>query len=92
MSRRLVLMGIPLALCACSSAVTPEKMSQVKPGMSPDQVQAILGRPVSIEQSETDDQTISGEVDHYPASNGDGRVVFVNHTVFRAEIVPGNKS
>jgi len=92
MTPRFALMGTALALSACSSAVTPEKMSQVKPGMTPDQVQALLGRPSSIEQAEPVDQTISGEVDHYPASNGEGRVVIVNHTVFQAEFVPGAKS
>jgi SmpA / OmlA family len=89
---RLALAGIPLALCACSSGPTAEKMAQIKPGMTPEQVQAILGRPASIEQSETADQTISGEVDHYPASNGEGRVVIVNHTVFQAQFVPATKS
>lgn len=92
MMQRYALMGTALALSACSSAVTPEKISQVKPGMTSDQVQALLGRPASIEQSQTDDQTISGEVDHYPASGGEGRVVIVNHTVFHAEFVPGAKS
>ena len=87
MTPRLALMGTALALSACSSAVTPEKISQVKPGMTPDQAQAILGRPASVEQSETEDQTISGEVDHYPASSGDDRVIFVNHTVFKVESV-----
>lgn len=92
MTPRFALMGTALALSACSSAVTPEKMGQVKPGMTPDQAQALLGRPASIEQSETEDQTISGEVDHYPTPNGEGRVVIVNHTVFHAEFVPGGKS
>jgi len=92
MMQRYALIGTALALSACSAAVTPEKIGQVKPGMTPDQVQALLGRPASIEQSQTDDQTISGEVDHYPASGGEGRVVIVNHTVFHAEFVPGAKS
>jgi len=92
MMQRCALMGIALALCACSSAVTPEKIAQVKPGMTTDQVQALLGSPSSIEQSQTDDQTVSGEVDHYPGRGGEGRVVIVNHTVFHAEFVPGAKS
>ena len=92
MTRSLAVAGTALALSACSSAVTPDKMGQVKPGMTPDQVQTLLGHPASIEQSETDDKTINGEVDHYPAANGEGRVVFVNHTVFHAEFVPGAKS
>jgi len=92
MTPRLALIGIPLALSACSSALAPDKIAQVKPGMTPDQVQALLGRPASIEQSQTDDGTISGEVDHYPARGGEGRVVIVNHTVFHAEFVPGAHS
>jgi len=87
---RLALMGTALALSACS-AVTPEKIAQVKPGMTPDQAQALLGRPASIEQAESEDTTISGEVDHYPAANGEGRVVIINHTVFQAEFLPGAK-
>ena len=81
-----------VALTACSSAVTPDKMAQVKPGMSSDQVELLLGRPATIDQSQSADQTISGEVDHYPAPNGEGRVTYVNHVVFKAEFVPGAKS
>ena len=91
MISRLPLLGIAFALAACSSSVTPDKMALIKPAMSTGQVEAILGRPASIEQSETADQTLSGEVDHYPASNGEGRVIFVNHAVFKAEFVPGVK-
>ncbi len=80
------------ALAACSSAVTPDKMAQIKPAMNTDQVEVILGRPATIDQSETADQTISGEVYHYPTSKGEGRVVFVNHAVFKAEFVSGAKS
>ena len=80
------------ALTACSSAVTHDKMALVKPGMSSDQVELLLGRPATIDQSQSADQTISGEVDHYPAPDGEGRVVFINHAVFKAEFVPGAKS
>jgi SmpA / OmlA family len=86
------LLGSALALAACTSSVTPDKMSQIKPAMSQDQVQAILGRPARIDQSETADQTLNGEVDHYPAPNGEGRVIFLNHAVFKAEFVSGAKS
>ena len=86
------LLGSVFALAACSSAVTPDKMSLIRPAMSQDQVEAILGHPATIDQSETADQTLSGEVDHYPAPNGEGRVIFVNHVVFKAEFVPGAKS
>jgi hypothetical protein len=80
-----------LALTACSG-VTPDKMNQVKPGMTSAQVRALLGQPASIEQSATSDQTLTGEVDHYPASHGEGRVLFINNAVFKAEFVPGSKS
>ena len=81
-----------VALTACSSAVTPGKMGQVKPGMTSGQVEALLGRPATIDQSETADQTVTGEVDHYPGSGGEGRVVYVNSTVFKAAFVSGAKS
>jgi hypothetical protein len=88
MISRVVLVGTGVALSACSSAVTPGKMAEIKPGMKPEQVEAILGRPATIDQSETSDQTMSGEVDHYPAPNGEGRVVIVNHVVFKSEFEP----
>jgi hypothetical protein len=91
MTSRFALMGTALALSACSSAVTPGKMAQIKPEMTPDQVQVLLGRPASIDQSQPDDGSISGEVDYYTAPDGEGRVVIVNHTVFHAEFVPGAK-
>ncbi|MCE0483019.1 MAG: outer membrane protein assembly factor BamE [Methylacidiphilales bacterium] len=92
MISRLPFIGTALALTACSSAVTPDKMAQIKTGMTSDQVEAILGRPAHIDQSETADQLLTGEVDHYPASQGEGRVTFLNHAVFKAEFVPGAKS
>jgi hypothetical protein len=89
----LVLVGTSaLALAACSSGATADKINQVKPGMTSAQVEAILGRPASIEQSETSDQTLTGEVDHYPGSGTEGRVVFVNGVVFKAEFIPTTKS
>jgi len=87
----IILLGSTIALTACSSAVTPDKMAQIKPAMTAAQVEAILGRPSHIDQSETADQTLSGEVDHYPAPNGEGRVIFVNHAVFKAEFAPKEK-
>jgi len=88
----MLLSATAFSLAACSSAVTPEKLAMIKPNMTPSQVEAILGRPTSIEQSESLDQLVNGEVDHYPAPNGEGRVVFVNKTVFKAEFVQGAKS
>jgi hypothetical protein len=78
------------ALTACSSAMSQEKISQIKPGMKIDQVETLLGRPIHIDQSET--TGLRGEVYHYPGANGEGRVIFLNDTVFKAEFVPGGKS
>lgn len=88
-SRALVLgMGI-LALTACTSAVTPDKMAEIKPAMKVEQVEALLGRPAHIDQAET--TGLRGETYHYPAPNGEGRVVFLNDAVFKAEFIPGAK-
>jgi hypothetical protein len=92
MNPRLYLLASAIILTACSSAVTPDKMAQIKPAMNAAQVEAILGRPAHIDESETADQNLSGEVDHYPGSNGEGRVIFVNHAVFKAEFISGAKS
>jgi hypothetical protein len=80
------------ALTACSSGTTAAKMAQVKPGMTSATVQSILGQPARIDHSETSDQTVTGEVDHYPANNGEGRVVYINGSVFTADFVSGAKS
>ncbi len=90
--RACFLAAVVLPLAACTSAVTPEKFSLIKPNMTPSQVEAILGRPTGIEQSESLDQLVNAEVDHYPAPEGEGRVTFVNKTVFKAEFVQGTKS
>ena len=96
--RAAILAGL-LCVSACVIALVmlaPDRLTRIKPGMTTDQVEAILGRPASIEQSETADQTLSGEVDHYPARfpapSGDCRVIFINHAVFKAEFLPGAKS
>ena len=78
-----------LALCACSSAISPDKMARIQPAMKPAEVEAILGRPASIEHSQSATTDITGEVDYYPGPNGQGRVIFVNNTVFKAEFIPG---
>ena len=57
--------------------------------MTANQVEAIMGRPAHIEASETADQNLSGEVDHYPTSQGDDQVVFVNHSVFKTQLIAG---
>jgi hypothetical protein len=35
---------------------------------------------------------LQGDVYYYHAPNGEGRVVFLNNVVFKAEFVPGAKS
>jgi hypothetical protein len=85
-----VWMSSAFALCACSSAVTPEKISRIHPSMKPDEVKTVLGKPVRIDHAET--TGLSGDVYHYPASNGEGRVIFLNDAVFKAEFIPGGKS
>jgi hypothetical protein len=79
-----------LALVACTSSVSAAKMARVEPGMKLDQVEAILGRPATIEQAET--TGLRGEVYHYPSAQGEGRVVFLNDTVFKAVFIPGAKA
>jgi hypothetical protein len=66
-------------------------MLRIKPAMKPSDVEAILGPPASIEHSET--TGLTGDLYHYPAPTGEGRVVFLNDAVFKAEFVPaGGKS
>ena len=85
----MLLLVFILALSACSSAVTPEKISQIKPAMKVDQVEAILGRPAHIDQSET--TGLSGQVYYYTSPHGEARVTFLNDAVFKAEFIPGDK-
>jgi hypothetical protein len=85
--RMTTLLGIAFTLAACTSSITPDKMALIKPAMKVEQVQALLGRPAHIDQAET--TGLRGETYHYPASNGEGRVVFLNDTVFKAEFIPG---
>jgi hypothetical protein len=80
-----------LALAACSSALTPEKISAIHTGMKAAQVEAILGRPAHIDESQ-EATGLRGEVYDYPAPNGEGRVIFIDDAVFKAEFVPGGKS
>ncbi len=54
------------------------------------QVEALLGRPERIDASET--TGLRGEVYHYPGSGGEGRVVILNDSVFKAEFIPEGKS
>jgi outer membrane protein assembly factor BamE (lipoprotein component of BamABCDE complex) len=71
---------VALALVACSSAVTQAKLNQISNGMKTDQVEALLGQPTRIDQSEI--TGLTGQVYHYVSAQGDGRVVFINGAVF----------
>jgi hypothetical protein len=97
-ARAVILAGL---LCLCVSIavlvlLTPDRLTQVKPGMTAEHVDSIMGTPASIEQSESADQTVNGEVNHYPARfpsvAGDCRVIFVNHIVFNTKFIPQKKS
>jgi hypothetical protein len=71
-----------------------EKINETKPPLSIAQVEQLMGQPASIEQSESADQTVTGEVYHYPAypPGADFKVVFVNGVVFRTAIPAATKS
>jgi hypothetical protein len=78
---------IPAVLMAEKSAKfmsTFEKINETKPALTIAQVEQLMGRPLRIEQSETADQTVTGEVYHYPTypPGGDFKVIFVNGVVF----------
>jgi hypothetical protein len=90
---RLVLIAAAtVALTACASCGLDSKLGLIKPGMKADQVQALLGSPNRIDETQTEDQTVTGQVYHYTTPAGDGRVVFVNGIVFSATILPATKS
>jgi hypothetical protein len=88
-ARRFIWVGVVLLVAACSSAVNADKMAQIRTGMKTGEVEAILGRPAHIDQSET--TGLRGEVYHYPGPNGEGLVVFLNDAVFDAKFIPGAK-
>ena len=75
-------------LTGCSR-VNAETMSKVKSGMSIDQVTSLLGPPARI--LETDSTVTTGKVYIYPSDRGEGHVIFVNDTVFKADFTPGIK-
>jgi hypothetical protein len=90
--QRSLLAAVALTITACSTCGIENEMSLVKPGMKADQVEKILGRPARIDETQTADQTLTGETYHYSTPSGEGRVVFVNGTVFKAEFLAGAKS
>ena len=81
-----------LVLTACASCGLDSKMALIKPGMKVDQVEALLGSPTRIDETQTADQALAGEVYHYSTPAGEGRVVFVNGIVFTASVLTGTKS
>jgi outer membrane protein assembly factor BamE (lipoprotein component of BamABCDE complex) len=84
--RHLSLPAFALMLAACSSSVTASRLTQIQDGMKTSQVESILGRPTHIDQSQI--TGLTGQVYHYISGAGDGRVVFVNDTVFETNFVP----
>ena len=81
-----------VTLTACASCGLDSKLGLIKKGMKTDQVVALLGNPTTIEETQTDDQTVSAQVYHYSCPTGDGTVVFVNGAVFSTNILDGAKS
>ena len=79
-----------LLLAACSSGATQTTISEIKPKMKVEQVEALLGQPSHIDESET--TGLKGEVYYYPGSQGMGRVIFLNDVVFQAIFTPGGRS
>jgi cytoskeletal protein RodZ len=71
-----------------------DKIHETKPPLSIAQVEQLMGRPASIEQSESADQTVTGAVYHYPypAHGQDFKVIFVHGVVFGTQFVPLAKS
>ncbi len=65
-----------------------EKINETKPPLSTAQVEQLLGPPVRIDQSESADQAVTGEVYHYPTypPGGDFQVIFVNGVVFHTAL------
>jgi len=91
---------IALGIWLVSVALTAEKSAkflsnfeiihETKPPLTTDQVVQLMGQPANIEQSESADQTVNGEVYHYPTypPGGDFKVIFVNGVVFNTAIPP----
>ena len=90
--RKSILAVAALVLTACASCGLDSKLGLIKPGMKVAQVEALLGSPTHIDETQTADQTLSGQVYRYSTPAGEGRVVFVNGIVFSTTILPGAKS
>jgi hypothetical protein len=91
-SRPIILAAATVILTACASCGLDSKLGLIKPGMKVDQVLALLGNPTRIDETQTEDQTLTGQVYHYATPAGEGRIVFVNGTVFSATILPATKT
>jgi len=89
---RALFVAAALALTACSICGLNHDLGLIKPGMKTSEVEALLGRPARIDQTETADQTVTGEVYHYSTPSGEGRVIFINGVVFKSEVLDGTKS
>jgi hypothetical protein len=78
-----------LALTACSSAVTPDRLAKITTGMKTDDVVAQLGQPARIDHAEI--TGLTGDAYHYVSAQGDAKVVFINGAVFATQFVPGGQ-
>ena len=68
-----------------------ESITYAKTPLTVAQVEDLMGKPASIEESQSTDQTVSGMVYHYPGHGADFKIVFVNGVVFHSEM-PETKS
>jgi len=88
--------GLPaimaLALTACATCGLDSKLGLIRPGMKINQVEALLGSPTRIDETQTANSTTPNEVYHYSTPAGDGRVVFVNGIVFSSTLLTGSNS
>jgi hypothetical protein len=87
-----LLAAVALTLTACSTCGLDSKLGLIKPGMKANQVETILGQPARIDEAQTNDQTVTGQVYHYSTPSGECRVVFVNGVVLKAEFLAEIKS
>ncbi len=63
-----------------------EAITDSKTPMTAAQVEDLMGKPASIDESQSEDQTVSGMVYHYPGHGADFKVIFVNGIVFHSEM------
>ena len=77
--RTLLLFTAVVALAACSK-LTQDNLDKVKPGMSPDEVKAILGDPTNS-QSGNLLNVVSGTTYTYHTDKSDVTITFVNDKV-----------